>query len=81
MQAITTRYLVPSNFKGSRIKAFNADKKAATLSYDHALNSEENHAKAARALCDKMNWKGELVGGYLAGSDMIWVFPDDRLKA
>ena len=30
-----------------------------TIRYDHALNSDDNHLKAARALQDKYGWQGD----------------------
>lgn len=61
-QAIETRYLGPTNTKGSRIKA-TAWKGSVTLSYDYALNADQNHAKAAQALADKFGWKGQWAQG------------------
>jgi hypothetical protein len=42
MQAITTKFICPTNFKGSRISA-QADAGRIILSCDDALNMEENH--------------------------------------
>jgi hypothetical protein len=70
-QAITTRYLGPSNVRGARVKAF-AEAGSLTFSWDHALNSEENHCKAARAFAEKYGWKARYVGGCVAGRDYVW---------
>lgn len=67
-QAITTRYIGPSNFRGSRVKA-KAAAGSVTLHWDDALNTEQNHAKAAKALADKLEWSGKYHMGGL---------PDDR---
>ena len=67
-QAITTKYLPATNMRGSRIKA-SAAAGSVTLHYDSGLNSEENHATAAQALINKMDWRGEWHMGGL---------PDDR---
>lgn len=77
-QAITTKYLGPSNVRGARVKA-SAEAGSVTLSWNHALNSDENHRKAAEALRDKMGWNtdgyGELHGGGLPGqSGYAFVF-------
>lgn len=56
-QAIVTKYIGPSNTKGSRIKA-TAAAGSVTLHIDNALNIEENHAKAAQALANKFKWRG-----------------------
>ena len=56
-QAIITKYIGPTNIRGSRIKA-TADAGSITLSYDDALNSQANHNRAARALAVKFGWVG-----------------------
>ena len=56
-QAIITKYIGPTNIRGSRIKA-TADAGSITLSYDDALNSQANHNRAARALVVKFGWVG-----------------------
>lgn len=61
-QAIVTKYIGPSNTKGSRIKA-TAAPGSITLHLDHSLNSEQNHAAAALALATKYKWRGTWYGG------------------
>jgi len=56
--AILTKYLGPTNYRGSRVKAYTEDWHI-TLSWDHALNSDENHAAAALALCKQQGWDNE----------------------
>lgn len=73
MRAIRTRYHGATNVKGSRISACDSEGFRVILSYDHALNGDENHKRAAYALRDKMKWRGEMVGGSF-GHDMYWVF-------
>jgi hypothetical protein len=63
-QAITTKYLGPTNSRGSRVKA-TASAGSVTLSWDHALDSDENHRAAALALAAKFGWDGEWIGGGL----------------
>ena len=63
MKAISTKYIGPTNFKGSRIKAYDCDNNHVTISYPHELSGEDVYRKAAEALRDKMEWKGELIGG------------------
>lgn len=62
--AITTKFIGPTNTRGSRVKAFLPSGLSVTLSWDHALNSEENHARAAKACVQK-----HIVDGaeYLSG--------------
>jgi hypothetical protein len=62
MQAIETKYMGPTNYRGSRIKA-TAYAGSITISYDDALSPEENHLMAAKALMAKFGWKGKLAGG------------------
>ena len=66
-QAITTKYLGPTNVHGSRVKA-TAEAGSVTLSWDHALNTDENHIAAAKVLAEKFNWAGNYVGGALHGT-------------
>lgn len=61
-QAIVTKYLGPTNFKGSRIKATSASGKSITVGYKSELSSEANHKAAARALCVKLEWPIYLSG-------------------
>lgn len=74
-QAIVTKYLGPTNYKGGRVKA-TAAAGSVTVGWDHALNSEKNHAAAARAFCEKKGWTGELVGGGLGDGGYVFVFVD-----
>lgn len=61
----------PANVRGSRVEAV-AEAGSITLSWDHSLNVDENHRKAAEALAAKFNWVGpyygELIGGCLPKS-------------
>lgn len=55
-QAIVTKYLGPTNTKGTRVKAtcFGG---SITISWDYSLESEYNHKHAALILAKKMGWK------------------------
>ena len=68
MQTITTAYAGPTNTKGSRVMVKSWLKNKA-FSWDHALNSEENHKAAAQQLVDILN-SDRLKKGY---SDYQWV--------
>ncbi len=61
-QAITTKYIGPTNFRGSRCKA-TAAAGSVTLEWDDALNSPDNHVAAAKALAAKLDWHGRWHGG------------------
>lgn len=66
MMAIFTKYLGPTNTRGSKVKAW-ADwaehKKQVTLHWDDGLSSHDNHAAAAKALAAKLNWFGRWYQG------------------
>jgi len=74
MQAITTKYLGPTNFRGSRVVA-KAQAGRITIDWDHALDPEDNHIAAAQALAVKLGWtedralEGPWVGGEVAGGE------------
>ena len=80
MQAIQTRFLGPTNVRGSRYKA-TAQAGSITLSADDRMNPEQNHHVAAAALVAKFGWnehkgyKG-LLGGQLPNGDYAWVMVD-----
>lgn len=83
-QAITTKYLGPSNVRGSRVKA-RAEAGSVTLSWDHGLSNAENHKAAAVALCKKFKWIGGHCGRLHGGGKadgFVFVFDngDDAVK-
>lgn len=55
MQAILTKHLGPTDFRGARVKAW-CEAGEITLSWDHALNVDENHTAAAIVLRDSVGW-------------------------
>jgi hypothetical protein len=67
-QAIVTKYLGPTNFRGGRVKA-TAEAGSITLFWDCSLNSDANHRRAAEALAARFGWidgfNGTLHGGGL----------------
>lgn len=84
-KAITTKYLGPTDFKGSRISATDGDGNRVSVPYEYALNSDGNHIAAATALCEKMKWKGTLVHGGLlkngrsVGEVFVWYSDRDTV--
>lgn len=78
MQTINTKYIGPTNTKGSRIKATHSGKSlSVTLSYDYGLNADENHLQAAKVLRDKLGWKNQFYGGSnQSGDGYVFVIPD-----
>jgi hypothetical protein len=80
LQAIVTKYLPPTNVKGSRIKA-TAAAGSVTLHLDHALNIEDNHARTAKALADKFKWRGQwFMGGMPDDTGYCFVCTDGALE-
>ncbi len=75
MKAIETKYHGPTDTRGSRFSACDSDGNRVSVSYDYALNSEDNHRAAAEALKAKMGWDGELIGGSTKRG-MVWVFAE-----
>jgi len=75
MQAITTKFLPPTNVRGSRVKA-TAQAGSVTLHWDHALNPDGNHRAAAEAFARKFGWHGEWIPGQLHNGDTVWVSND-----
>ena len=72
MQYIQTKYLQPTNTKGGRIKAkASSAPHSITIAYDHSLDCEQAHAKAAMQLAAKLDWRGEYAAG---GNDNGYVF-------
>ena len=68
MQTIITKYLGPTNHRGSRVKArqsasYAGAPKSITVDWDYSLSTEQNHRAAAIAFAAKMGWEGEWVGG------------------
>lgn len=67
-QAITTKYLGPSNVRGSRIKAIARKRDALgkemglTVPYGYG-DTEQEHCLAARLLATELKWSGLWVGG------------------
>jgi len=70
-QAIETRYLGPTNTKGGRIKA-ECWGGSVTIPYDHALNTDENHYRAAMALAAKCAHHAEQFGGTSVWTTGTW---------
>ena len=66
MQAIRTVYLPPTNHRTSRIRA-TCGAGSLTVAYDHELDLDGNHVRAAISLVNQLNWLdyGEWITGCL----------------
>lgn len=72
MQYIQTKYLPPTGTKKGRIKAMASFCSASLITdYDHSLDCEQAHAKAAMQLATKLEWLGKYASG---GNDSGYVF-------
>lgn len=81
MQTIITKYLGPTNHRGSRIKArqsasYAGTPKSVTIDWDYSLNIEHNHKAAAIAFASKMGWHGNWAGGSNCGESYVFVNVD-----
>lgn len=87
MQAIKTKYLHATNYRGSRIKA-RSERGSITISYPYNKDVQSAHAEAARALIEKFAredkkkygtplssnfWGGEYVCGSVDNTGYIFV--------
>lgn len=66
-QAIVTKYHGPTNTRGTRISATTESGIRRFYPYQYELNSEENHARAARLMAEHMGWDGTWRGGSIPG--------------
>lgn len=76
MKTITTKYYSPGNVRGARIVARDGDNQF-RFSYNDALNYEQNHASAAQKFCDRLNWRGRMIGGQIKNGTYVWVFDSE----
>jgi hypothetical protein len=69
MKAITTKYIGTTATKPSRISAYDIDGNRVVINYPVMDRKFSKHSEilyyeiAAKALCNKMGWSGELIGG------------------
>ena len=77
MQAILTKYIGPTNTRGSRIKA-TCDAGSIYIPYPHELSGQAVYREAAEALVKKLGWDspyyGPLLGGGLSDGSYVFVF-------
>lgn len=72
MQAIVTKYIGPTNHRGSRIKAV-AAAGSVTVPYEYGMDTQGAHRVAAAALCEKLDWEFDHVAGDLPDGSTAWV--------
>ncbi len=76
MQSIRTRYLGPTNTRGTRIKAISASGESTTVARDHAHDVQADERRAAVALCRKLGWSGcdRMIRAGLTNDESVFVF-------
>ena len=79
-QTITTKFIGPTNMRGSRYKAVSASGHSYTMSADYSLGLEGNHKLAAMLLAKKLGWSGKWVGG-ATDKGYCFVLVDDDSSA
>lgn len=73
-QAIVTKYFGATDYRGARVQA-KAYAGKIVLSWDDALDPDDNHERAAKALASKFGWTGEMVAGALPeNTGNVYVF-------
>jgi hypothetical protein len=83
MQAITTRYLSPTTYRGARVKATaGKDRETVTIPYSYGCDQrtdQDAHAQAAVLLARTLGWPGRLVCGEVEPGHKVWVYvqPDE----
>lgn len=89
MIAIHTKYIGPTNTRGSRIKAYTCDGMGlkgftATVPYNHALNGEMVHFEAVKELVrkNKLDWnlKNMRYGDSADGKGFSFCFDQSIVK-
>ena len=78
-----TMKVIYTKVRNGVVRAHDGDgNRAQVQSYHLSTTFEKAHAEAVRALCEKMDWHGRLIGGHaLTGgrnTGMVWVFDDER---
>lgn len=78
MKAIFTKYVPPTNTRGSRIKAFDEDRNSVTISFEQAGSIEDAHRAAAEALIRKMKWNPTRIVSAGMKNGFVWTMLDYR---
>lgn len=69
-QAIITKYVGPTDTRGSRIRC-TANAGSRTFDWDHALDPEDNHRVAALSYASELGWlaRNSIHGGSMPNSE------------
>lgn len=74
MIAIQTKYIRPTNSRGSRIKAWTSNGHSVTISYPHEYSHETCHFQAVKALVEKHKADWDLTDMRYGGTEDGYVF-------
>lgn len=74
MIAIQTKYIGPTNTRGSRIKAWTSSGFSVTISYPHELSHELCHFEAVKSLVEKHKLDWDLADMRFGGTERGYVF-------
>jgi hypothetical protein len=74
MMAIQTKYIVATNSKGSRIKAWTCNGHSVTIPYPHEYSHEQCYFQAVKALVDKYKTDWDLSDIRYGSTDNGYVF-------
>ena len=84
MQAIQTKYICPTNFRGSRVSA-RCQAGRITVEWDNRYDVDLNHRNAAEKLQRKLGWDkdgyGRMVSGCLPDGSYVFVFDRDGVDS
>lgn len=75
-QAIQTIYCGPTNHRGARIMAKCAAR-TIVVEWEHGLDPQGNHKRAAEALASRLQWAGEWHGGFDRDGRGVFVVVDE----
>lgn len=84
MKAITTKFIGPTDTKPARVVAKAEGVASHTVSWDHALDQDDNHERAARELALRMEWvdlKGRDEHAAFAEDYCAGTLPDGSTRA
>jgi hypothetical protein len=74
MIAIQTKYIGPTNTRGSRIKAWTENGQSVSIPYPHEYSHEVCHFQAVKALVQKHNLDWDLNEMRYGGTNNGYVF-------
>ena len=76
MQTILTKTLGQTEKKPTKVVA-KTEAKRLCQSVGSASCIEEAHQRIAQDMMIEVNWKGEMIGGWIDNNQMLWTFTDD----